>query len=162
MHRQLWSTGMGTYNPRLSGNRRAERPVDEEDNESVISPWWLLVEGVYFALCGALFFAAYKSSNEWVRATLAAFALSIVAWRVLAVIPSWWLYYAEGKLQWGGQGCINLDLSCLKQTIKDTVVVIQNAVALGGFVVAFWLYQRKFPKHLGTGESKPEATGGYK
>jgi hypothetical protein len=47
-------------------------------------------------------------------------------------------------------------------SLAGYLLVIQNAIALGGFVVAFWLYQKKFPKQLGPGESKPEATGGYK
>lgn len=128
----------------------------------MISPKWLLVEGVYFAICGGLLLWAFKARSEWVRASIAAFAISVIAWRTLAVIPSWWLYYAEGQLKWGGQGCIQLDLSCLQQTIKDTVVVVENAVVLGGFIVAFWLYQKKFPRQLAPGESKSEATGGYK
>ena len=48
------------------------------------------------------------------------------------------------------------------KSIKDSVVVVQNAVALGAFVVAFVIYQRKFPKQLAPGEPKPDATGGYK
>lgn len=128
----------------------------------MISPKWLLVEGVYFVICAGLLAGAFKARSEWVRAGLGAFAVSVVGWRILAVIPSWWLYYAEGELKWGGQGCVALDLPCLKQTIKDTVVVIENAVALGIFIVAFMIYQKKFPKQLATGESKPEATGGYK
>ena len=33
---------------------------------------------------------------------------------------------------------------------------------LGGFVVGFLIWQKKFPKQLAPGEAKPEATGGYK
>lgn len=126
------------------------------------SPQWVLFEAVYFIISGILFAAAYKTKSEWVKASLASLALAIVGWRLLAVIPSWWLYFAEGNLKWGGQGCIQLDVSCLKQAVKDTVVVIENAVALGAFIVAFGLYQKKFPRQLGSGESKLEATGGYK
>ncbi len=123
---------------------------------------WLLVELVWFALAGALFAAAFRSKSEWVRAGLGALGLAIVAWHTLAIIPSWWLYYAESVLDWGGAGCTALDASCLKQAFKDTVVVVENGVALGGFVVAFLIYQKKFPKQLAPGEKKPEATGGYK
>ena len=126
------------------------------------SPVWILFEGAYFAICAVLFLGAYKARSEWVKASLAAMAISILGWRILAVIPSWWLYYAEGELKWGGQGCIELDASCLKQSLKDTVVVIQNAIGLGAFVVAFWLYQKKFPRQAGPGEAKLESTGGYK
>ncbi|HVL89997.1 MAG TPA: hypothetical protein VM841_07170, partial [Actinomycetota bacterium] len=119
-------------------------------------------EIIWFGAAAAMFLAAWKTKSDWVRASLAGFALSILAIRVLAVLPSWWLYYAEGTLDWGGQGCAEIDLQCIKQTIKDSVVVVQNAVILGALVVGFIIWQKKFPKQLAPGESKPEATGGYK
>lgn len=137
------------------------------------SPIWLLAEGVWIGLSVALLLVAFKSKSEWTRAGLGALGLSIIGFRLLAVVPSWWLYYSEGQMKWGGQGCIQLNLaelfksesasnSCLKQMIKDTIVVIENGAILGAFVVAFLIYQKKFPKQLAPGESKPEATGGYK
>lgn len=127
-----------------------------------LSPVLLLFEGLYIGFAVLLLLISAKVKSEWVKASLAAFGIATLAWRLLAVIPSWWLYFADGRLEWGGQGCVELDVSCLKQTIKDTIVVIENAVVLGGFVVAFLIYQKKFPKQLAPGESKPEATGGYK
>ena len=126
------------------------------------SPEILLFEIPYFLAMGAMFFAAYRSKNGWIRATWGAFAVSLLAWHTLAILPSWWLYYAEGTLGWGGQGCVAIDASCIKQTLKDTVVVVQNAAVLGAFVVGFIIYQRKFPKQLAPDEPKLEATGGYK
>lgn len=128
----------------------------------MISPWWLLVEGAYIGGSIALLLVAFKAKSEWVKAALGAFAIATLAWRLLAVVPSWWLYFAEGELEWGGQGCVALDASCLKQSVKDTIVVIENAIVLAGFVVAFVMWQKRFPKQLASGESKSEATGGYK
>lgn len=127
-----------------------------------ISPKWLLLEALYLGGAIALLLAAYRASNEWLKASLAVFAVALLGLRILAVLPSWWLYYADGVLKWGGDGCKALDASCLKQAIKDTVVVVEGAVGFGGFLVAFWLYQKKFPKQLAPGEAKPEATGGYR
>ncbi|HEX9711457.1 MAG TPA: hypothetical protein VGB52_02760 [Actinomycetota bacterium] len=127
-----------------------------------LSPTILLFEVIWFAAAGVMLVVAQRSKSEWLKATFAAFGLSILGLHILAVLPSWWLYYAEGRLDWGGQGCVAFDMSCLQQTIKDSVVVVQNAVALGAFVVAFVIYQRKFPKQLASGEAKSEATGGYK
>jgi hypothetical protein len=127
-----------------------------------ISPFWLLLEGVYFLIAIILLSAAYRAKSEWVKASLAALALAILAWHILAVLPSWWLYYADGVLGWGGNGCTKLDMVCLKQIGKDTVVVIENAVGLGAFVVGLVMFQKKFPKQLATGEPKRETTGGYK
>lgn len=127
-----------------------------------ISPLWLLFEGLYVAGAIVLFAAASKSKTGWGKAGLSSLGLAILAWRALGVIPSWWLYYADGPLGWGGQGCQQLDAQCGKQTLKDLVVIIENTVVFGGFLAGFWFYQKKFPKQLAPGERKPEATGGYK
>ena len=126
------------------------------------APQWLLVEVVWFAIAAGLLAVAFKSQNGWTKAGLGALGLAIIAWHTLAIIPSWFLYFSENVLDWGGNGCVALDTKCFKQALKDTIVVIENGIALGGFVVAFLIYQKKFPKQLAGGEKKPEATGGYK
>jgi hypothetical protein len=126
------------------------------------SPWWLLVELIYIGGSLVLLGVAFRSQNGWMKAGLAAFGLAMISWRLLAVIPSWWLYYADGVLRWGGQGCTEIDGQCLKQAAKDIVVVVENGMVLGAVVVAFMLWQKRFPKQLAAGEKKPEATGGYK
>ena len=127
-----------------------------------ISPVWLVLEVVYFVIAGVLMAAAYRAKSEWVKAGLATLGLAILAWHILAVIPSWWLYYADGVLGWGGNGCTKIDATCLKQSARDIIVVGENAVGLGAFVVGFLVWQKKFPKQLAPGEPKREMTGGYK
>ena len=127
-----------------------------------ISPVWLVLEAVYFVIAGILMAAAYRAKSEWVKAGLATLGLAILAWHILAVLPSWWLYYADGVLGWGGNGCTKIDASCLKQSARDIIVVGENAVGLGAFVVGFLVWQKKFPKQLAPGEPKREMTGGYK
>ena len=126
-----------------------------------LDPILLLFEPLWLGLGAALLFVSGKVKSEWVRASLAGLGLSILGIRLLAILPSWWLYFADGSLGWGGQGCVEIDLQCLKQAAKDTVVVIENAVVLGAFVVGFIMWQKKHPKQLAPGESKPEG-GGYK
>jgi len=126
------------------------------------NPVMLLFEVIWLGIGIALLLASSRVKSEWVRATLAAFGLAIIGLRLLAVVPSWWLYFSDAHLHWGGQGCSAIDAACIKQAVKDTAVVIENAVVLGGFVVGFLIWQKKFPKQLAPGESKPEATGGYK
>ena len=126
------------------------------------NPVLLLFEVLYIGIGIALLLASSRVKSEWVKASLAGFGLAIIGLRLLAVIPSWWLYFSDGHLHWGGQGCSAIDAGCIKQAVKDTAVVIENAVVLGGFVVGFLIWQKKFPKQLAPGESKPEATGGYK
>ena len=130
-------------------------------------PRLLVLEGVYLAIGAAFLFAAFRSKSEWVRAGLAGFGLSLIAWRLLAVIPSFWLYFADTKLNWGGNGCTSLSKSvdaikCLKQTARDVIVVGELGAGFTAFIIAFARYQKKFPKQLAAGESKPETTGGYK
>ena len=127
-----------------------------------VSPYWLILEGVYIVAAFALLGAAFRSKSEWTRACLGALGLAILAWHVLAILPSWWLYYADGVLGWGGNGCTKLDMVCLKQVGKDLVIVMENAVGLGAFVVGMLMFQKKFPKQLASGEPKREMTGGYK
>ena len=127
-----------------------------------VSPFWLLLELVYMAGAVALLLAAFRAKSGWVKGGLASLGVAIIAWHVLAILPSWWLYYADGVLGWGGNGCTKLDMICLKQVGKDVVTVTENAVGMGALVVAYGIYQKKFPKQLASGEPKRESTGGYK
>jgi hypothetical protein len=126
------------------------------------SPAWLLFELVYIVVAGVLLATAYRAKSEWVKAALGTLGLAIITWHILAVLPSWWLYYADGVLGWGGNGCTKIDATCLKQSARDIVVVGENAVGLGALVVGFLMWQKKFPKQLAPGEPKRETTGGYK
>jgi hypothetical protein len=133
----------------------------------VLSPKFLLFEVVWFGISFLLLGAAFKSKLEWTRASLAALGLTILSWRTLAIIPSWWLYYADTQLDWGGQGCVSLStgkdaISCLKQTGRDVIAVIEMGIAFTAFIVGFLMYQKRYPRQLASGEPKPEATGGYK
>jgi hypothetical protein len=153
------------------------------DTQRVIDPFILLfaIAGIVIGL--ALLAGSFKMTNEWARASIAGLGLSILGLELLAILPSWWLYFSDGRMHWGGQGCVEFNIvnvfkhfpqifstkettegsiQCVRQALKDTAVVIENGVVLGGFVVGFLIWQKKFPKQLAPGESKPEATGGYK
>lgn len=127
-----------------------------------LDPKLLLIHSIWYLIAAGLLVGAFRSKGEWLKASLGAMGLAILGIQTLAVLPSWWLYFADTKLDWGGQGCTAFDLQCAKQVIKDSVVVVENAVALGAFVVGFIIWQRKYPKQLASGESKPETTGGYR
>jgi len=153
------------------------------DTQRVIDPFILLFSIAWLAVGIVCLAAAFKMKSEWARACVAGLGLSIIALQLLAVIPSWWLYFADGRWHWGGQGCVEFNIAnvfkhfpqifstkettegsiqCVRQALKDTLVVVENGIVLGGFVVGFLIWQRKFPKQLAPGEAKPEATGGYK
>ncbi|MFN2614412.1 MAG: hypothetical protein ABR552_06275 [Actinomycetota bacterium] len=138
-----------------------------------LEPVLLILHLLWLVVGAALLAAAFRAKSEWVKATLAAFGMSLIGLFLLAILPSWWLYFADGRLGWRGNGCVAINpfasgtahadaISCYKQTLKDLVVVIENAVVVGILVVGFLMYQKKFPRQLAAGEPKPEATGGYK
>jgi len=132
-----------------------------------LRPTLLLFEVVWFLIAGGLFTAAYRAKLEWVKASLAVFALAILGWRLLGVIPSWWTYYSSTSLNWSASGCSSLStgkdaMACLKATARDVVATIELGIAFTGFIVGFLVYQKRFPKQLAPGEPKPESTGGYK
>ena len=103
--------------------------------------------------------------ERWVRLTLVTMGLWALLFVTMAVIPSYWLYFADGTLKMTGRltipyGFGELDLP--QQAIRDVIVVVWYGVALAGFGLAIRAYNKRNPRTLPTGEEKREATGGYK
>jgi hypothetical protein len=83
----------------------------------------------------------------------------------LAVIPSWWLYFADATLKWTDNFTLSLGIRKIvlsKQVIRDIIVVIWYGVVLlaAGRMIGIW--NKRNPKVLAPHESKREATGGYR
>ena len=103
--------------------------------------------------------------EHWVKLVLVTMGTWVVLFVTMAVIPSFWLYFADGTLKWTGTFTVFYGLGELElrmQTVRDVIVVIWYGVALAGFGLAVHLYNKRNPKTLPTGEEKREATGGYK
>ena len=103
--------------------------------------------------------------ERWVALTLVTMGLWVALFVTMAVIPSYWLYFADGTLKWTGRfsvpyGLGELDLP--QQALRDVIVVIWYGVALAGFGLAVRVYNQRNPRTLPSGEEKREATGGYK
>jgi hypothetical protein len=89
----------------------------------------------------------------WTKAVVAALVLWFLAFTFLAVIPSWWLYFAGSKLKWTAQ-------QFWKFKVRDLVAVILFSIPLGGFItVPYWL--QKWRRRLRS-ESESRPTGGYR
>ncbi len=89
----------------------------------------------------------------WTRATLVGLGVSFFALTVLAVIPSWFLYFADNDLQW--------TRNRLLITIRDILATGWLGVWAGFFVVTFYMLQ-KIRRRL-RGEKQAERyTGGYR
>jgi hypothetical protein len=103
--------------------------------------------------------------ERWVKLTLVTMGIWVALFVTMAVIPSFWLYFADGTLKWTGTFTVPYgfgELTLTMQAVRDVVVVIWYGVALAAFGVAVHLYNKRNPKTLPSGEEKREATGGYK
>ena len=103
--------------------------------------------------------------ERWIKLTLITMGIWVAMFVTMAVIPSYWLYFADGTLKWTGRftvpyGFGELDLP--QQTIRDVIVVVWYGLALTAFGVGVHLYNKRHPRTLPSGEEKREATGGYK
>jgi len=91
--------------------------------------------------------------ERWIQAVLVGLGLFAAMLVLFAVIPSFWLYFADGTLKW---------TSFWPNKLRDVIVSGYYAVVLlaAGLAIAVW--NRRHPKVLPAGEDKREATGGYK
>ena len=90
----------------------------------------------------------------WTNAFLVGLGISFASLTAMAVIPSWFLYFAEQTLGWTTSNRLLL-------TIRDMVVTGYLTVVVGVFVVTFYKLQ-VIRKRL-RGESQGERfTGGYR
>jgi hypothetical protein len=106
-----------------------------------------------------------NESQRWVSLWLVAMGIFLAMIIVLAVIPSWWLYFADATLKWTDNFTLSLGIRKIvlsKQVIRDLLVVVWYGVALlvAGRLIGIW--NKRNQKVLAADESKREATGGYR
>jgi hypothetical protein len=103
--------------------------------------------------------------ERWVKLVLVTMAIWVALFVTMAVIPSFWLYFADGTLKWTGTFTVPYGLGELTlpmQALRDLVAVVWYGLALGVFGLAVRIYNQRNPRTLPSGEEKREATGGYK
>lgn len=140
--------------------------------------WWglviFVVWAVVFTLVPLLIARATYGKREWVSATMGVVAGLSIFWWIFGILPSAWIYFLDASSELLSGPIIpasvgitlpngyRLDLmSNFYQVVRDTVVVLEHLVA---FVLVIWgaiRLQRRFPRTLATGETRPES-GGYK
>jgi hypothetical protein len=90
----------------------------------------------------------------WTTAFLAGVVISFAAITSMAVIPSWFLYFAEQTLGWDQTNRLLL-------TVRDMVVTGYLTVVVGVFVVTF--YKLQVIRRRLRGEKQAERySGGYR
>jgi hypothetical protein len=103
--------------------------------------------------------------ERWLSLSLMMLALTAGLFVTMAVIPSYWLYFADGVLKWTGKFKVPLGIRTLElpqQAIRDVIVSLWYGLVLVGAGLGVRAYNRRNPKVLPSGEDKREATGGYK
>jgi hypothetical protein len=103
--------------------------------------------------------------ERWVSLVLVMMGIWIALFITMAVIPSFWLYFADGTLKWTGKFRLPLGVRTLTlpmQSIRDIIVVVWYGLVLGAAGLAVRAYNRRHPRVLPAGEEKREVTGGYK
>src|SRR6266498_2768679 len=89
--------------------------------------------------------------ERWVRLVLVTMGIWVALFVTMAVIPSFWLYFADGTLKWTGKFEVPLGFRTLTlpmQAVRDVIVVVWYGVALGVAGLAVRAYNRRNPKVL--------------
>ena len=90
----------------------------------------------------------------WTSAFIAGILISFAALIFLAIIPSWWIYFAENKLGWGGT-------NRLMVTVRDMLAMGYLTTVAAAFVVI--AYQVQVIRKRLRGEKQAERySGGYR
>ena len=89
----------------------------------------------------------------WTSAVIAGLVLWFLALTLLAVVPSWFLYFAEDVLGWQKSKFWLFKL-------RDLVAIILFSIPFGGFIVVPYHLQKWRRRLRSESESRP--TGGYR
>jgi ABC-type proline/glycine betaine transport system permease subunit len=91
----------------------------------------------------------------WTKAVVASLVFWIIGITFIALIPSWWLYFAEQKLGWR-----DTPQTFLLFELRDLIAIILFSLPFGAFIVIPY-YVQKWRRRLRS-ESEGRPTGGYR
>lgn len=95
----------------------------------------------------------------WTRAVVFCLFLWFLAVLFIAVVPSWWLYFADQKLHWRQCPCPT-NLKFWEFEARDVVAAGLFSVPFGAFIVIPYYVQKLRRRLRSESESRP--TGGYR
>ena len=117
-------------------------------------------------------FAAYKLRDTygWLAAIFGMMAATVAAWWAFGIIPSAWIYFADGQRDLMENAVIPGTLGTEQymvatnfyQVFRDLVVVMETQIAMVVFAIAALRIQKRFPRALAEGEEARPQSGGYK
>ena len=121
----------------------------------------------------AVFLAAARVTREehgWISATCGTVAAMIGAFWLFGILPSAWIYFADGYRELLADTVIPTQIvfgettvmSDFYQVVRDSIVMAETTVAMVAMVVLALAVQKRLPRGLAEGEEKGSSSGGYK
>jgi hypothetical protein len=97
----------------------------------------------------------------WTKAVVAALILWVIGITGMAVIPSYWLYFADQKLRWRSTGCGHSDTVCF--WLFKARDVVASMLYTGPFITLIVVpyFVQKWRRRLRS-ESESRPVGGYR
>ncbi len=89
----------------------------------------------------------------WTKAVVFCLVMWFIAITFIAVIPSWWLLYAQNTLGWG-------PTKFWLFKARDLIAIILFSLPFGGFLMVPYYFQKHRRRLRSESESRP--TGGYR
>jgi hypothetical protein len=120
----------------------------------------------------------FLKTFEWTWATAVVFSLAIVFYLLIfaVIVPSFWMYFAEGKLGWAGPTDIEAAIRQIPTLLpggapaeyNELLLELRDAIAVGltiGPVVTLFVVcpaMQNWRKKLRGGSAETRPTGGYR
>ena len=106
----------------------------------------------------------------WLSAIFGMMSATVAAWWAFGIIPSAWIYFADGQRDLMENAVIPGTLGTPRfmlatnfyQVFRDLVVVMETQIAMVAFAVIALQIQKRFPRALAEGEEARPQSGGYK
>ena len=111
-----------------------------------------------------------RDTYGWVSAIFGMMSAQVAAWWAFGIIPSAWIYFADGQRDLmidtvipGTLGVGRYQIaSNFYEVFRDSVVMGETTIAMVLFAVAALRIQKRFPRSLAEGEEARPQSGGYK
>ncbi len=111
-----------------------------------------------------------RDTYGWLSAIFGMMAATVAAWWAFGIIPSAWIYFADGQRDLMEGTVIAKTLgtgryvvaSNFYEVFRDMVVMGETTIAMVVFAIAALQIQKRFPRALAEGEEARPQSGGYK
>ncbi|MPZ86628.1 MAG: hypothetical protein GEU81_00880 [Nitriliruptorales bacterium] len=106
-----------------------------------------------------------RHRSGWLGSIFGMMSVTIVMWWLFGILPSAWVYFADGQQEVLGGRIIPESLPLMDnfyELFRDLVVATETGIAIGLVVVAAFWIQKRYPRSLAEGEEARPQSGGYR